>query len=95
MTELTKKMVEERAKELWSVYFYGSSWKQIDYPSNQAQKNSFERLATYTLASELRARIEEACKIHGVTCTSLFSDCSNCKRIKLLTEQLKDLGEVL
>lgn len=42
MTELTKKMVEERAKELWSVYFYGSSWKRIDYPSNQAQKNSLK-----------------------------------------------------
>lgn len=48
------------AKELWQIYFYGSHWKRIEYPSNQPQKNSFERLSKHVQKLIINARIEEA-----------------------------------
>lgn len=46
--------------ELWNVYFEGSHWKRIEYPSNQGQKNSFERLSKHVQRMIIEARIEQA-----------------------------------
>lgn len=51
----TNEKIEKKCKELWSVYFEGSGWKSIDYPSNSGQKIAMERLARHVLASELEA----------------------------------------
>lgn len=102
MTELTKKMVEERARELMKVY-----WHEGEY---HAAEDMEIRLATYTLASELQARIDELNRklAWARTLKDLPNDFERGykqsqetftfitkMRIVQLTEQLKDLGEVL
>lgn len=53
--------VEELARKLWSVYFEGSHWKSIDYPSNSAQKISFERLAKYLIKNPITNGLVPLC----------------------------------
>lgn len=88
MNELTKKMVEERAKKLYEIFRPDLSWEKFsdEYITSAVQ---WRNVATYTLASELRCRFEELEKNYFIDPTDAR------ERITELTEQLKDLGEVL
>ena len=99
MQEQTKKMVEERAREILktinssSLQFTGTLRATYDDVS-QTVKDLLLVIATQQLASELRCIIEELRSMVSYEECDRALDRIIRRRISQLTEQLKDLGEL-